>query len=78
MLLEFYAPWCGHCKKLAPILDEVAVSFENDGDVLIAKIVRSVIQSCNAFVMLVAHVAMTMIDLGEALTPLIWCGCCLK
>lgn len=38
--MEFYAPWCGHCKKLAPILDEVAVSFENDADVVIAKMVR--------------------------------------
>lgn len=37
ILLEIYAPWCGHCKKLAPILDEVAVSFENDAGVMIAK-----------------------------------------
>ncbi|XP_074339802.1 protein disulfide-isomerase-like isoform X1 [Apium graveolens] len=35
VLLEFYALRCGHCKKLAPILDEVAVSFENDPDVIL-------------------------------------------
>ncbi|KAE8682207.1 Protein disulfide-isomerase [Hibiscus syriacus] len=38
VLLEFYAPWCGHCQKLAPILDEVAVQYENDAKVLIAKL----------------------------------------
>ncbi|KAH6832790.1 PDI-like 1-1 [Perilla frutescens var. hirtella] len=38
VFLELYAPWCGHCKKLAPILDEVALSLENDADVVIAKI----------------------------------------
>ncbi|KAL5704401.1 protein disulfide-isomerase [Ranunculus cassubicifolius] len=38
VLLEFYAPWCGHCQKLAPILEEVAVSFQGDDDITIAKL----------------------------------------
>jgi len=36
-LIEFYAPWCGHCKKLTPIYDELGLKMK-DEDVAIVKI----------------------------------------
>ena len=37
VLLELYAPWCGHCKKLAPIYEKVGEAFSSDATVTIAK-----------------------------------------
>lgn len=35
---QFYAPWCGHCKRLAPFWGTLADSFANDSDVIIASV----------------------------------------
>ena len=31
--MSFTAPWCGHCKRLKPVYDEVAKDFANEPNV---------------------------------------------
>lgn len=38
VLVEFYAPWCGHCKSLEPKYEIAGAAFAGEEDVVIAKV----------------------------------------
>lgn len=38
IILDFFAPWCGPCKMISPVLDKISESFKDNERVFICKI----------------------------------------
>ena len=68
VLVDFWAEWCGPCKMIAPVLDEIATEME--GKLIIGKINVDENQSTMMAYGIMGIPALLLFKNGEVATPI--------
>ncbi|CAG8610898.1 14628_t:CDS:2, partial [Cetraspora pellucida] len=70
VLVEFYAPWCGHCKNLAPIYEKVAEDYSQESDCVVANVDATVSKDIGDEYKVSGYPTIKFFPKGEDKTPI--------
>ncbi|SCV02905.1 LANO_0G00958g1_1 [Lachancea nothofagi CBS 11611] len=75
VLVKYYAPWCGHCKKLAPLYEEMADIYASDKDANSKIVIANVDATLNDVnVDLEGYPTLMFYPAGKKSTPVVYQG----
>jgi protein disulfide isomerase len=76
VMIELYAPWCGHCKSLEPIYKQLAEKIQKEGvsNVVIAKMDATVNDSPNANIQAKGYPTIFFVPANKKNAPIQYSG----